>query len=181
MLKAKRWLPVTYQVGDSGEAITMEIRRLRYPESSPFNLSLAKAWAAFGNTTKESSRADQALAQQRFYESLPLDKVEEAFRDWVRNVGGIEDDDGEITTGERLYEVADENLVLFVLSAIRANSTLSAEEGKASASPSTSEPELARETDGGVSPAGPAGNGDGTSPETAPESQDDQRLFSAPV
>jgi len=181
MLKAKRWLPVTYRVGDTGEAITMEIRRLKYPESSPFNLALAKAWAAFGDTSKESTRAEQALAQQRFYESLPLDRVEEAFRSWVRNVGGIEGDDGPITTGEQLYEIADENLVLFVLSSIRAHSTLSAEEGKASASPSTSEPELVRETDAGESPAGPARNEGGTPLETAPESLDEQPSYSAPV
>lgn len=179
MLKAKRWLPVTYPVGDEGEAITMEIRRLKYPEASPFNLSMVKAWSAMGEVSRDAPKSEQTLAVQRFYESLPLDRIETAFRDWVRNVGGIEDDDGPITTGEGLFQVADEGLVLFVCTTLRELSTLGAEEGKGSASPSTSAPELGRETDGGESPAGPARSGDGTSPETAPATQTTDELLSS--
>lgn len=182
MLKAKRWMPVTYKVGDEGEAITMEVRRLKYSEASPFNLALAKAWAALGEVNKDTPRAEQTLALQRFYESLPLDRIEAAFLEWVRNVSGIEDDEGPITTGERLFAVADEGLVLFVCTALRGASTLGAEEGKGSSSPSTSEPELGRETGAGESPAGPAGNGAGIALETAPATRTtDELSFSAPV
>jgi len=180
MLKAKRWMATSYEVG--GETITMEIRRLKYHEASPFNLALAKAWAALGEINKDTPRAEQTLALQRFYESLPLERIEAAFFEWVRNVGGIEDDEGPITTGEGLFAVADEGLVLFVCTSLRAASTLGAEEGKGSSSPSISEPEPGRETAAGESPAGPAGNGAGTAHETARETRTiDELSYSAPV
>jgi hypothetical protein len=73
------------------------------------------------------------------YEEMPPGHLEWAFREFVRNVEcSFEDEDGPVTTGERLLEVADHLLTVWVLNQIRDLSSLTALEGKVSSSPSTS-------------------------------------------
>ena len=79
------------------------------------------------------------LAQARFFSALPEEFVARVFRDDVRNVQGLEDEDGKaIVTGEALYDLTDHDLTFFVLTHVRALASMNATEGKASGSPSTS-------------------------------------------
>lgn len=82
--------------------------------------------------------------------AIPAELLREVFGKYVRNVEGLELDGAAATSGLDLLEVADDEVVAAVVGRLRALSELSAREGKASASPSTSSP-------GGVTGAGDSG------------------------
>lgn len=111
--------------------------------------------------------ASAALSQRmrelhaRTTELLPAELVERAFRDHVRNVQGVVLDGEAITTGDALFDVADEWIVGKVMGELRRLAEIGLGEGKASASRSTSSPAVPTR-DGGSgatsteSEAGPA-------------------------
>lgn len=148
MLSTKKWKPVTYTVGS--HAIAMKIRRLKPTEAAELRAASIDAYTASGlndvhelppdSTLEEIEERSRALARARakFLAGTPPELIERFFADYVKDVEGVEDEDGPVTTGPGLYQVADGELVMFVLSALRTHSSLTDEEGKGSGSSSTS-------------------------------------------
>lgn len=79
--------------------------------------------------------------------------VARCFRDYLRNVQGLEIDGVAVDTGEALHAHADRHLVLFVLRKIRSFSHLGEAEKNGSSSPSPSAP--GAEAEGGALTAAP--------------------------
>lgn len=114
----------------------------------------------------KTDAANKLLCRSREVEAevaelIPPTLIRQAFREYVRNVEGVEVDGAPATSGEALLEVADDKIVMDVLGAVRRLSELTVREGKASASPSMSSPEGvtgagdsgAKSTDAGAGPA----------------------------
>lgn len=127
----------------------------------------------------EDRIADQQAALEEFFASVEPAWLVEVFRDYVRNVSGLEYDGEPVTTGEGLLQVADQNLVLFVLNTIAGFANLSATAKKALSSLPISGPGEA--TDGGTSPAPSAASEDGTALGTVPETLAEQPSSFVPV
>ena len=77
-------------------------------------------------------------ANRVFCEAVPKGWFREVFRDYVSGVDGLSINGEPKTTGIDLYDVADERLVHLVLQLVNQRTALTAAEGKASSSPSTS-------------------------------------------
>lgn len=92
-------------------------------------------------TMRLAARSRELSAQMLM--AYPTELIERAFRDYVRKIAGVELDGQPITSGAELLEVADEQLISAVLSALRRLFELSSAEGKASASLSMSSAEAA--------------------------------------
>jgi hypothetical protein len=166
MLKVKRWVPSTFTNGD-GDEITFEVKRLKFEDATPISIGLAKAYTILETLDIEKSTAEeQTQALGRIKESVAPGLIAQCFREYVRNVGGIEDEDGPIATGEALYEVADERLVMFVLARLRVNARLGNEQGKGSSSSRTP---TSPETTASSSPATSTESEGGQPPSTATE------------
>ncbi len=146
-----------------GGEFSARLKRPRFDESAALKEVLAGAYAAVGalhdlsaSDAAKTSPAEQAGLVRQIFEALKPELVAKVFRECVSDVQGVQeaqDDDGEpvaVTTGEGLLELADEGLVVGILTRLQGLTMLSAREGKASASPSTSTPE-------GVTGAGDSG------------------------
>lgn len=77
-------------------------------------------------------------ALRETYKAIPKEDVARAFREYVKDVEGVAVDGTELSTGEQLHTIADEQLVFFVLGSLRRYAKLSVTEGKASSSSPTS-------------------------------------------
>lgn len=185
MLSVKRWSPASYMVEDDNPeagVITMELKRLRYDEANRLLVANMQAFGALTSAvvSRESSQeaetmaekmaiiSSQADAAKRFYEALPPELMEWIFNDCIRKVGGLEDEDGPVTTGPALRDFADQKMVLWIMTSLQANASLSSKEGKAFSSPSTSGLEgQTSQGESGPYPALTTGPGDGET-STAP-------------
>lgn len=157
-----------------GGEFSARLKRPRFDESAALKEVLAGAYAAVGalhdlsaSDAAKTSPAEQAGLVRQIFEALKPELVAKVFRECVSDVQGVQeaqDEDGEpvaVTTGEGLLELADEGLVVGILTRLQGLTMLSAREGKASASPSTSTPEgvtgagdsVAPSTDAGAGPA----------------------------
>jgi hypothetical protein len=117
-----------------------------------------------------------AEADAAFTASIDDAWVADVFRQYVRNVQGLEMDGDAITTGEALYRIADPLLILNVLKAVRGFSHLGETEKNGSSSPSPSAP--GAEAVGGASTAPPAESADSQMPATATEIRPEPRSCS---
>lgn len=170
MLNVKRWEPVEYVVdAETGEKVTFEVKRLQYFEAEPFKIILAAAFAAIekASSVPEADTQVYIEALRSTYRELPREQVEAAFRDFVRNVQGLQVDGVAVVTGEGLFEVSDEKLVFFVLGSLHRRARLSVKEGKASSSQPTSASET---TASSASPAPSIASEGGAASSTALES-----------
>jgi len=177
MLSTKKWKPVTYAVG--GKQISMKIRRLRPTEAAELRAASLDAYAASGldevhelpkgATEEDIAEMSRRLAKGRalLLAKMPPELIERFFIEYVKDVTGIEDEDGPVTTGAGLGDVADGELVMFVLRSLREHSSLTDEEGKGSGSSFTSaaQPETAASS----SAAENTGVADGPTSSTVPE------------
>lgn len=178
ILNTLRWFPEAYRLSDDpdGYVITMQLKRLRYHEANRLMVVNMKAFGALNSGEPPPSEdqqlsiaekmlavSRQAEAAERFCEAIPTDFMTWVWRDCVRSVGGIADEDGPVTTGERLAELADQRMVLWLLIRLQSHAALTSHEGKASSSPSTSDSE-------GQTPNG----GNGASPATSTRPVDGQ-------
>jgi hypothetical protein len=189
----KEWEPFEYEIpGGEGLKITAEIRRPKRHEARAIakaGIALAKKLRALTVMPLAPSAEDEAKLppEQRMSEEQKLagtfaraeahaailedvateDQIEAWFKGHLRNVHGLEVDGKAVETGEALYNVADNNLASEMLMRLASLATLSAKEGKASASRSTSQP--ASTTPAGESAAKPIESEAGPSPSTAPE------------
>jgi hypothetical protein len=154
VLKLKTWHPLRWPLGD--QEIAFEVRRMPYGEALAFLAEMVQPLAIADEVERtfdeegklkgykypDGETADSFNA--RYRAALPEpSRVRAIFEANVRNVEGLEVDDKPIKKGEELYDVADTQLVIFVLMALRMRTALTAMEGKVSSSPSTSEPEPA--------------------------------------
>ena len=173
MLK-RLWEPFEYEIEGSGP-LKMELRRLTFAEKTTLSSMFLKAHAAMGPEPPEApkgatdaelmnSRRVKAEWLNRFYSALDPIQVADFFRDTVRNVKGLESEEGPITTGEGLFAFADESMVTALLGQLRVMSNLNVTEGKGSGSPSTST--SAPATGDGDSDAKATGREDGVRPST---------------
>lgn len=195
VLEEKTWAPVTLRF--NGFEIGMEIRRQRRGEARPFQRAMAKVQKTLEAVGALDEKAEGVKAdapaedgsvvwitppvplteeeiekRQQLMAGL-LDHInEEDIKHWigrdVRNVTNFIVDDEPVETGERLYEVADEDLTRLVLMKITSRMRLGQQQVKTSASPSTSSPESTPTTDGS-SPATSIEGGAGETSSTAPE------------
>lgn len=175
ILSLRRWVTVAYDLEDAeGHQITMELKRLRFDEANRLLVANMQAFGALQSATpagqpdngslsmaeKMAVIQSQAEAAQRFCEALKPELMEWIWRDCIRKVGGIEDEDGPVTTGEALSAFADQRMVLWLLTKLQANASLTSQEGKASSSPSTSGSGGATQTgESGASPVQSIGGG----------------------
>ena len=146
----------------------MELKRLRFDEASKLTAVNMRAFAALQGATDaqqkvgdDASMAEkmeamslQADAAERFCAAISADFMSWVFKSCVRNVGGLVVDDAAVTTGEGLADQADQKMVIWLLMKLQSHAGLTASEGKASSSPSTSGSEGATPSGGnGASPA----------------------------
>lgn len=163
MLKVKIWN--RFEVKVAGERLTMEVKRLRYHEAVPLMLALSEAFEARGSLGPESTSDEKLNATRRFMEKLPEDTVGRVFRDYIRNVQGLETEEGPATTGEALYAVADGDCLLDVLLEVQRLAFLGSKEADFLSSRST--PPSTPAPDPSVSDAGSTASEDGQQPSTA--------------
>jgi hypothetical protein len=139
------------------EVVKAEFVRLKTADAT------AVAAAAAPDSTIASLMSEHRSLQRRdaeakaaFFETLDEDVLRNLFRRAVRSITMTVDGTA-ITSTDEMLEVADPDLLFFVIRTIEARCSLSAEEGKGSASPSTS------------SPATTGGNGASPAPSTESE------------
>lgn len=145
MITLKKKKKVTYTLG--GQTFSFAMRRPIYDEGPEIRLaileSLEPLQSLYRRDTEghviETTQIEKARAVAAAVKALPRPLVERLFQDYVCDVEGLEDEDGCIESGARLFQVADANLVHFVAIEFQALSTLTVEEGKGSASLSTSD------------------------------------------
>lgn len=141
VLDLKRWVPIKYTVGE-GVEISMEMKRLRRHEARPLQKILTKVFVKLDEVQNSNlSAAAQSDMLNEIYELMPEDDLKRWFGECVRNVEGFRIDSVAIETGEGLFQEADDQLVLFTLMNLFRLSKLSAVQGNASASASTSSPQ----------------------------------------
>lgn len=166
----KRWEEHTFHL--LGQEIRLKVKAPHFSEEGQFNRNLmawgrtaAKAKAAF-EAAKEGGTVPAAEDSDALFGSIDPEWAAGVFEKCVRPTEpiGLDGEDGAppITTGRELFDVANGALVMEVLGKVGELSRLGAAEGKASSSPSTSEP--AGTSDGGDSPATSIEPADGPTP-----------------
>jgi hypothetical protein len=193
VLSRRRWVPWSCEVGDA--TLTCELKRMNALEAADFKGNLAAAFGTVrdstniqlelfalrlqgpGDTAESKALFEQAAGHlifrlekvyAAFFQALDRQLVERVFSTCIRNVTGLVMDDESIVTGAQLLDVADEELLRGVLMQLRLLTELSATEGKASSSPSTSGSE-ASEPPSTVFPAPSIEPEASTAPSTVPE------------
>lgn len=151
----KRWHDRTFYVG--GEPLTLKLKALSFGGSADF---LRKLMAA--SKAAEEAKKDPANLETMFT-TIDAAWAKDVFTKSVRLSGSLEVDEGvTITTGAELFEEATPGLVIAVLFQLQKLALVTEAEGKASSSPSTSEP--AGTSDAGGSPATSTVPADGPTP-----------------
>lgn len=169
MLKLKKWRRVTHE----GTGISCEVGRLLYSQKPLLVAMIADVFGAVselrdedGNPKKSATMAETTVVLRNAFAKLDGEMVERLFRDRVRDVEGLETEDGPVTSGLDLLALADDELVMWVLGEITKNSDLAENQGKALGSPSISSSEPTLDSD---SPVKPIVNADGPSLSTVGE------------
>lgn len=175
----RRWERVTYHAKSAAEdgevpvQISMELRRLKRHEAKVLHKALVGVFK-----TMEAAGAEELTPTQKMelltdlYEKVGDEQLRQWFETWVRDVRDLSVDGKAVTTGVDLFtEVADDNLISFVLLQVSALARLTPSEKKGSGSPSISSPELGSgSSDSPATSTGPAGTPESsTAPETLPE------------
>jgi len=164
MLKIQKWRQVTNE--DSG--YSCEIGRLTYAEKPILSAMMAEVFSDVASLQGggDITPLQQATAVRESFQRMDHGLLQRLFETRVRNIQEIETEDGPVTTGAELFEVADQEILLWVCAEWVRGSSLSEAEGKVSESPSTSSLTGPRPSD---SDAGSTASEDGSSPSTVPE------------
>jgi hypothetical protein len=151
----KRWHEKTFH--QAGQPLAVKLKALSFSEGPEY---LRKMMAV--SRAAQAAQKDAASVESIFT-ALDPEWVKSVFTRWVRPVAPIEIEEGAaIETGEALFEVVSPGIAVAVLFEIQKLAMLTEAEGKASSSPSTSEP--AGMSGAGGSPATSTGSGDGPTP-----------------
>lgn len=141
----------------AGQPLKLKLKAVSHEEAPEF----LKAMIAFANESKKA-RIDGVISDP--FAHLDPKFAGECFQKWVRPAEEIEDEDGrQITTGLDVYGLVNSGVAFAVLIELQNLAILTATEGKASSSPSTSAAGTGT-TDAGGSPVTSTGPGDGTAP-----------------
>lgn len=182
IMSRKRWVPWSYKLDET--TVTAELKRMDALEAADFKSNLAEAFAAVHdlfnlrlematnseNTSTEVQMGYVARIQKvdsAFFKALDRATVTKALTECVRDVRGFEVE-GETVSGVSF--LSDPELLRAVLIELRRLTELSATEGKASSSPSTSD-SVASEPPSTASPAPSTEPEDSTLPSTVQETQ----------
>lgn len=169
MFVFKKWFPAFYTF--NGERIGYELKHLTAAEVREVRAvvvrvigaqELAKAEAT---KTPENAGEIGAAAIDRVSKALDPEFLRRVFANYVQNVTGVQDETGARTDGPVLLEFADDDFLISVLLGLLNKGKVSAEEGKASGSPSTSGSEGT--AGASASPATSTANAGGIAPSTA--------------
>ena len=165
-MKIKKWQRVTHE----GLGISLEIGRLSYSQKPQLAVMAADVLgpllAVGGGDEAGSTLAQKSAALKEAFSKLDAELIGDVFEHKVRDVQGVETEDGPVTTGKELLEVADQTILMWVLTSLVSANQLSDQEGKASGSPSISSTEA---TPSSISPAANTEPGDGATPSTVME------------
>lgn len=169
ILELKRWERVTYfPEGPDGSEIRLELKRLKRVEAKALRKVVVATFAEVEKGGDANLTPSQKAAiMANVFEVVPEEQLQGLFSDSVRNVDGLKIDDTAITRGSELLEVADDNLLFFVLMNLQRLSSLTAAETFRSGSRSGSPAETASLPESPGSDAATTGNGDGRAPSTA--------------
>jgi hypothetical protein len=150
----KRWHEKTFH--QAGDPLALKLKALSFLEGPDFlrrMMGVARAAAA--------AQKDGGI--ESIFTALDPEWVKGVFTKSVRPVSPIETEEGgKIETGEALFEVVSPGIAVAILFELQKLAMLTEAEGKASSSPSTSEP--AGMSGAGGSPATSTGSGDGPTP-----------------
>lgn len=169
MFVFKRWF--SESVVFRGETITCDLKHLTAFEEREVRGPVVRAMGAMDGFKGNAATADDvgeigAKALAKVSAALSPEFLSGIFDKFVRNVGGVQDEDGRVRTdGPVILEFADEALMWEILLKLLGNGKVSAEEGKGSGS--LSESGSAPAASGSVSPVTSTGSGDGPTPSTA--------------
>lgn len=167
-MKIKKWQRVTHE----GMGISLEIGRLSYSQKPQLAVMAADvlgpllAVGGGGGDEAGFTLAQKSAALREAFSKLDAELIGDVFEHKVRDVQGVETEDGPVTTGKELLELADQTILMWVLTSLVNANQLSDQEGKASGSPSTSNTEA---TPSSISPAANTVPGDGATPSTVME------------
>ncbi len=159
-----------------GEKIGFDLKHLTASEERDLRARVVRAMGAIDTLNGAVERDVSILAElsakalETMSLALPDGFLREAFGKYVSNVSGVMDDEGKVRTdGAFLIEFADDAFIWFVLLKLIGNGKVSAEEGKASGSPSGFASGQAPSTIASVSPVTSTVNEVGATPSTATE------------
>jgi len=169
----KKWFHTEYTF--RGEKIGFDLKHLTAFEEREVRARVVRAMGVIDGLNKGAAEMDSeavadrsAKALEKMGQSLPLDFTREAFEKYVKNVSNVVDEDGTVRTdGPVLLEFADDAFLWFVLLKLLGNGKVSAEEGKASGSPSISASAADPASSASVSPATSTASGASPSLSTA--------------
>lgn len=172
----KRWFREEYTF--RGEKIGFELKHLTAFEEREIRARVVRAMGAV-DALKLAEGGPDVLAEvsaktlDKMGEAFPREFLAATFKDYVRNVSNVVDEDGTVRTdGPVILEFADDAFIWFVLLKLVGNGKVSEEEGKGSGSPSGSASVTA--ASGSVSPAMNTGSAAGSTPSTATGTPADQ-------
>lgn len=145
MQKFTKWRRITYDGG-----ISLEVGRLRYSEKPALAAMAAEVFGARGDLpddieafkkevlAKPSLALSLAKSASDMVSKIDPVLVDALFEHRVRNVQGVETEDGPVKTGLELLELVDHQFIMWVLAELLSGGSVTEDEGKASGSPSTS-------------------------------------------
>lgn len=168
----KRWFQEKYTF--KGEEISFELKHLTAFEERSVRAPVVRAMGAMDDLKTASEQQTGKIADvsaatlDKMNQSLSLEFTREVFEKYVRNVSGVCDEEGKPRTdGAFLMEIADDAFLWHILLRLLGNGKVSAEEGKASGSPSTSASVAAPASSVSVSPAASIESAASPTPSTA--------------
>jgi len=149
-LKLKKWRRVTHE--ETG--VSCEVGRLTYSQKPLLVAMMADVFGVVGGLRDEDGTPKAGITMSETtatlrgaFAKLDIPMIENLFKHRVRNIEGLETEEGPIKTGSELLEVVNDELLMWVLGEITSNSELSEEQGKASGSLSTSPSETTPASD----------------------------------
>ena len=143
ILALKRWERCEYRPdGDTGGTISMELRRVKRHEVKPLRIAFAEALVELERGRDQTLTAPQKAAiLANVFEKVGEQDLAQLFEENVRDVQGLSMDGEHVNTGAGLLEVANDDLVFFVIMSLNRLSNLTSAESFHFASPSTSSAE----------------------------------------
>ena len=151
----KLWYEETFY--QAGQPLALKLKAPLFSDGPEFLRKMTAVSRAVGVARNDPESSDS------IFTALDPEWVKGLFAKWVRPVAPIEvEGEAAIESGEGLFGVVSSGVVVQVLFKLQKLALLTEAEGKASSSPSTSEP--AGTSGAGGSPATSTENGDGPTP-----------------
>ena len=125
----KRWHESEFHLAE--QPIRLKLKALSFEEAPPFLRKMKE----HGDKARDDGNSED------IFTTLDVAFVLDCFERYVKPVGELEDEEkGKIASGRDVFAIANPGLVVSVLARLERLAILTAPAGKASSSPSTSEP-----------------------------------------